>query len=288
MSEFVITTDYTCDIYDGFIEQNNIVRVVMPVTLDGEEFDMETKKITPTEFYSRMSEGQLGRTSQVNQFDALNKFNEILSQGKDVLHLCFSSGVSSSFENFAPTVKELQKKYPDRKIEVVDTLCGSGALGILLYDAIKMQKQGKSLDEIKNYVENNKLNYLHYYIPQDLVYLKRGGRLNAIEATIGSILGIKPVLSLDIHGKINVINKVRGTKKAYKAMVDAVMKDIIIPENDFILMAHSSCFDDAKIIGETLNEKTGLEVKYCDLTCIIGAHVGPNTVAVFFKGNQRA
>lgn len=287
MNKFVITTDYTCDINEDFIKENNIVRVVMPITIDGEEYDLENKIITSKELYDKMRNGASCKTSQANQFDALTKFNEILSNGNDVLHLCFSSGVSSTFENFTPTVNELKKKYPNNKIIVVDTLCGAGALGLMLYDCVKMQKEGKSIEQVSDYVEENKLRYSHYYVVQDLAYLKKGGRINAIEATIGTILGIKPVLSLDSDGKINVVCKVRGAKKAFKAMIDMVMKNIIIPENDFIIMAHSDCIDDAKEIGEVLAERTGLEVKYCDLTCIIGSHVGPNTVSVFFKGNVR-
>ena len=234
-----------------------------------------------------MRAGAACKTSQANQFDAITKFNDLLNKGYDILHLCFSSGVSSTFENFTPTVNELSKKFPDNKVIVVDTLCGSGALGLLLNDCLKLQKQGKSIEEVAQYCEENKLCYLHYYIVQDLVHLKKGGRINAIEATIGTILGIKPVLSLDYVGKINVVGKVRGQKKAFKTMVDMVMKNIIIPENDFLIMAHSDCLEDAKEIGEVLTDRTGLEVKYCDLTCIIGSHVGPNTVAVFFKGHER-
>ena len=259
----------------------------MPITIDGEEYDLENKKISSKDLYDKMRAGAACKTSQANQFDAITKFNDLLNKGYDILHLCFSSGVSSTFENFTPTVNELSKKFPDNKVIVVDTLCGSGALGLLLNDCLKLQKQGKSIEEVAQYCEENKLCYLHYYIVQDLVHLKKGGRINAIEATIGTILGIKPVLSLDYVGKINVVGKVRGQKKAFKTMVDMVMKNIIIPENDFLIMAHSDCLEDAKEIGEVLTERTGLEVKYCDLTCIIGSHVGPNTVAVFFKGHER-
>ena len=287
MKKFVITTDYTCDIYPEFFEENNIVRVVMPITIDGEEYDLENTKITSKDLYDKMRAGSSCKTSQANQFDAITKFNDLLNEGYDILHLCFSSGVSSTFENFTPTVNELSKKFPDKKIMVVDTLCGSGALGLLLSDCIKLQKDVKTIEEVYSYCEENKLCYSHYYIVQDLTHLKKGGRINAIEATIGTILGIKPVLSLDYAGKINVVGKVRGQKKAFKTMIDMVMKNIIIPENDFIIMAHSDCLDDAKEIGNVLVERTGLEVKYCDLTCIIGSHVGPNTVAVFFKGHER-
>lgn len=287
MNKYVITTDYTCDIDNEFFIENNIIRVVMPVSIDGDEYDLENKKITPKELYDKMRNGSICKTSQANQFDAITKFNSILSEGNDILHLCFSSGVSSTFDNFTATVNELKKKYPDRKVIVVDTLCGSGALGIMLYDCIKMQNEGKTIEELQTYLEENKLRYLHYYVVQDLIHLRRSGRINSIEATIGSILGIKPVLSLDYAGKINVVNKVRGSKKAFKAMIDMVMKNIIIPDNDFIIMAHSDCINDAKEIGEVLHERTGLPIRYCDLTCIIGSHVGPNTVAVFIKGHER-
>lgn len=287
MNNFIITTDYTCDINEEFFAENNVMRLIMPITIDEEEYDLESKKITAKELYDKMRNGASCKTSQINQFDAITKFNEILSSGNDVLHLCFSSGVSSSFANFTPTVNELKKKYPNNKIIVVDTKCGSGALGLMLYDCIKMQKEGKSIEEISQYCEENKMRYSHYYVVQDLAYLKKGGRINAIEATIGTILGIKPVLSLDYEGKINVVSKVRGAKKAFKSMIDMVMKNIIIPENDFLIVTHSDCLEDAKEFGSILQERTGLKIVYCDLTCIIGSHVGPNTVAVFFKGHER-
>ena len=197
MKKFVITTDYTCDIYPEFFEENNIVRVVMPITIDGEEYDLENTKITSKDLYDKMRAGSSCKTSQANQFDAITKFNDLLNEGYDILHLCFSSGVSCTFENFTPTVNELSKKFPDKKIMVVDTLSGSGALGLLLSDCIKLQKGGITIEEVYSYCEENKLCYSHYYIVQDLTHLKKGGRINAIEATIGTILGIKPVLSLD-------------------------------------------------------------------------------------------
>lgn len=287
MNNFIITTDYTCDLYDEFWQENDVPLLTMPISVNDKEYDLDKTYISKIDMYNQMREGAVVKTSQVNQFDALQKFDKILSEGKDILHICFSSGVSASFDNFAPTVNELKKRYPNRKIEVVDSLAGSCGLGLIVYDAIKMQKAGKTIDEIKNYIEKNKLKYSHFFVVQDLANLKRGGRISSIEATIGTILGIKPVLTLDTKGKIGVEEKVRGTKKAFKALVDATMKNIVIPENDFILMCHSDCLEDAKSIGVQLEEKTGLKIKYCDLTWLVGAHVGPNTIGVFCKGKER-
>lgn len=214
MNNFVITTDYTCDLYDDFWKENDVPRLKMPISIGDKEYDIESTYISKVDMFNQMREGAIIKTSQVNQFDAMEKFDKILSSGKDVLHISFSSGVSASFENFAPTVNELKKKYPERKIEVLDSLAGSCALGIMLIDAIKMQKEGKTFEQVRDYIENNKLKYAHFFVVQDLINLRRSGRISSIEARIGTILGIKPVLTLDTKGKIGVADKVRGTKKS--------------------------------------------------------------------------
>lgn len=287
MNNYVITTDYTSDQVDGFYERTGIERVILPVDMAGKTYDCRTSNITAKDFYQKMRDGATASTSQVSQFDAMEIFSKHLEKGEDILHFCFSSGCSSSFDNFTATVNELKEKFPDRRVEVIDTLAGSGALGIMVDIADKMKRDGKSLDDVKNWIEENKLKFNHYFIVDDLANLKRGGRLSRIEAALGTVLGIKPVLILDKDGKISAIAKVRGKKKAYQAMIDSVVENIDKDNNDYILMTHGDCPDVVEEIGNRIEELVGIDVKYTDLDYVIGAHAGPDVVAVFFIGKDK-
>lgn len=287
MRDFLITTDYTCDLPENFFSENNIERLIMPFTQNGIEYDIKNKSIPYHDFYQKMREGSGVQTSQVSQYDAKEQFSRILEQNMDVLHISFSSGVSASYENFAPTVKELKMLYPEGNVVVIDSLAGSGGLGLMLYYANKMKQQGKSLQEVASYLEENKLNFNHYFIVDDLQHLKRGGRVNAIEATLGTILGIKPILALDIHGKISAIAKVRGFKKAYSNMVERTLKEIDIAKNDFLIVVHADNLNYGMEVGEKLKAATGLNIEYLNLSYLIGGHTGADTSGIFFIGKKR-
>lgn len=287
MRDFLITTDYTCDLPESFFAENKIERLIMPFNLNGTEYDIKNKNISYHDYYQAMRDGGTVQTSQVNQYDAKEQFSRILEQKKDILHISFSSGVSSSFENFATTVKELNSLYPEGKIAVVDSLSGSGSLGLMLHYAVKMKNQGKSLEDIVAYLEENKLYYNHYFIVDDLQHLKRGGRVSAIEATLGTILGIKPILALDVKGKISAIAKVRGVKKAYSTMIERTLNEIDLSKNEFIIITHADNLGYAKEVGDKISESTKLHVEYLNLSYLIGGHTGADTTAIFFIGKKR-
>lgn len=287
MNKFVITTDYTADLTEQFYQESGIERVLLPFNIGNAEYDIKNSALSYTDFYNKMRSGAVVTTSQVSQYDATQIFSKHLEKGLDILHLCFSSGVSSSFDNFAQTVKDLKVKYPNNRVVVIDTLCGAGALGIMVDKAYKMQQGGKTLDEIATWIEKNKLRFQHFFVVDDLASLRRGGRLSGLEALVGTILGIKPVLALNHAGKILPIAKVRGQKKAYAEMERLTLDQINVEENEYIIVGHGDNLEYAKMVGEPIAKATGLPIVYNYINYLIGAHAGPNVVAVFFLGKTR-
>lgn len=284
---FEIITDATADMPAEFYDKTKIKIVPMPFFIDDTEYGTDLK-ISIEEFYNKIRNGAMPVTAQVKQFDALNTLDKALADGNDVLYLSFSSGISGSFDNMSIVRNELLEKYPDRKIILVDTLCGAGGEGLLVYYANKLKEEGKSMEEIASWCEENKLKFRHLFIVDDLTLLKKGGRISKIEALMGTILGIKPVLELNDKGKIYPVNKCMGRKKAIKAMVEYMRATIIFGENDFIGIGHGDCLDEALKLGEVLKKEFGVEkIVYTHVNELVGSHAGVGSLAVFFIGKKR-
>lgn len=284
---FEIITDATADMPAEFYDKTKIKIVPMPFFIDDTEYGTDLK-ISIEEFYNKIRNGAMPVTAQVKQFDALNTLDKALADGNDVLYLSFSSGISGSFDNMSIVRNELLEKYPDRKIILVDTLCGAGGEGLLVYYANKLKEEGKSMEEIASWCEENKLKFRHLFIVDDLTLLKKGGRISKIEALMGTILGIKPVLELNDKGKIYPVNKCMGRKKAIKAMVEYMRATIIFGENDFIGIGHGDCLDEALKLGEVLKKEFGVEeIVYTHVNELVGSHAGVGALAVFFIGKKR-
>lgn len=208
---FEIVTDNTADLYEGYYEQNPARRLPFSFTLEDRFYERDDEY--PIElFYEKLKAGKLVRTSQINPHDAEVEFEKVLQEGKDVLYIGFSSGMSGSFDNISYIAKGLRIKYPERKIIVVDTLSGAGGEGLLFYYARKMQQEGKSMEEIAEWVENNKLNTHHCFIVSDLINLRNSGRISTLAALFGMIVHINPVLELTREGKIGIVTKSIGRK----------------------------------------------------------------------------
>lgn len=286
MSKYKITTDYTCDLSEDFWKENPTERVIMPYSICGKEYytdeDMDYKV-----YYGLLKAGNMATTSQVVQYDAEERFSKIMAEGYDIIHLGLSGGVSASHENFMATVKSLNEKFPDRKITIVNTLNGSGGLGIMVYEAYKNMKNGMSYEDNVKYLESIVPNVYPLFVVDDLIHLKRGGRLSLVEATLGTLLGIKPLLTLDKNGKIGVEAKARGTKKAHIAMVEKTLNTIIPEDNDFIIIAHADNMEGAERLGNLIKEKVNVDIMYTPLTKVVGSHVGKDTIGIFYKGKAR-
>jgi DegV family protein with EDD domain len=211
-----------------------------------------------------------------------------LAEGKDVLYLGFSSGLSGIFNAGFVASQELSEKYPQRKIYAVNTLCASLGQGLLVYLCAKMQQAGAGIEEVRNYAEDNKLHLCHWFTVDDLFFLKRGGRVSAATAVLGTMLSIKPVMHVDDEGHLIKVGTARGRKASIRALADQVGKRAIDPENQVMFISHGDCINDAKYLEEQL--RTRFHVKDVVISYVgpvIGAHSGPGTVALFFYGTER-
>lgn len=288
MSKYAITTDYTADYSEEFYAETKIDRLILPFNLGKEEYDLRDKKIDFHTFYQSLRDGVGVVTSQVSQYDAKNVFSEYLKQGLDVIHFSFSSGCSSSYDSFNATVNELKEEYPNNRVYIVDSLAGAGALGIMVDKAYRLQQNGMAFDDLIAWAEDEKLRFRHYFIVDDLKFLKKSGRLSGIEATIGSILGIKPVLALDVNGKIKPVAKPRGSKKAYLAMRDYLAEEFDADNNDYVMVGHGDNIETAHKMASIIKESIpDVKIIYNNVSHLIGAHAGPDCLAIFFYAKTK-
>ena len=208
--------------------------------------------------------------------------------GRDALVIAFSSGLSTTYQSAVIAGQDLQEKYPQRKVLVVDSLCASLGQGLLCWHAAQKRDQGMSLEELANWLQTHKLNLCHWFTVDDLKYLKRGGRISAAKALMGTMLNIKPVLHVDDEGHLVNVSTVRGRKASIRAMVEQMAQSALPGENDFISICHGDCYDDACALAEMVKEQLGVKEVFIGYTgAVIGSHSGPGTLALFFLGQYR-
>lgn len=284
---FEIVTDNTADLYEGYYEQNPARRLPFSFTIEDRFYERDDEY--PIElFYEKLKAGKLVRTSQINPHDAEVVFEQVLEEGKDLLYIGFSSGMSGSFDNISYIAKGLRIKYPERKIIVVDTLSGAGGEGLLVYYARKMQAEGKSIEEIADWLEQNKLNAHHCFIVSDLINLRNSGRISTLAALFGMIVHINPVLELTREGKIGIVTKSIGRKKSIAEMVKFFKQNYIQSDNDFILIGHTNCPEEAHAFGAQIEQISGgVPVKYGYINRLVSGCAGYNALSVFFMGQPR-
>ena len=287
MSELIITTDNTSDLPDSYISENDLDILFLSYTIDGETYERENQ-LSAAEFYKRMRNGSMPTTAQINPDMAKEKFTKYLKEGKDILHISFSSGLSGSYNSCRIAAEELQEDFPDRRIVVVDSLCASLGEGLLVHKAVCQKKEGKSLAEITEWLEENKLHLCHNFTVDDLNHLYRGGRVSKAAAVFGTMVNIKPVLHVDDEGHLVPVSKVRGRKKSLTTLVDNMEKQVGKFENDTIFISHGDCLTDAEFVARLVRERFGIQSFLINTVGpTIGAHSGPGTVALFFMGNSR-
>lgn len=290
MKEYVITTENTCDMPYEYYEKNRVEMMYLPCTMDGEVYNKE-HDITPEEFYARMKAGSMPTTSQVNAEDAKKSWMPYLEAGKDILHLGFSSGLSGTCNSCRLAAEELMEEHPEYKIIVVDSLCASMGEGLLLEQALRLKRKGKTIEEVAAWLEENKLHLCHVFTVDDLMHLHRGGRVSKMSAVLGTLVSIKPMLHVDNEGHLILLSKARGRKKALQGLVDMMEERAgsYREKNDTIYISHSACEEDAKYVGELVKKRFPC-VKNVEINSIgstIGAHTGLGTVALFFMGDHR-
>ena len=286
MSEFIITADSTVDLPKEFLKEKQVPVVSLSYIIDGATYK-DGDGLTSKEFYDKIREGAMPTTSQVNPEQARDLFEPILKEGKDLLHIAFTSGLSGTYNSCRIAAEELREEYPERKIIVVDSLCAASGGGLLLYKALELKEQGKSLDEIATWVEENKLHVCHDVTVDDLFHLHRGGRVSKTSAVVGTIIKIKPIIHVNDEGKLIVIGKERGRKKALQTLVDRMEEKSQGFDNDIVMITHGDALEDAEYVKGLIEEKFGItNIMINPLGTVIGSHTGPGVIALFYMGNR--
>ena len=284
-----IVTDSSCDLGIKFIEENNIELIPLLLNLDGEIIkDDLGKSLGYREFYEKLRAGSMPSTSQINIYTFEEKFKELLDAGYEVLYIGLSSALSGTFNSANMARNNILEENPNAKIAVVDSISVSMGLGMLIKKAYEMINEGKMLEEIVQWIEENKSKVIHAILVDDLKHLKRGGRLSASSAAVGTILNIKPLLKLNNSGAVEATEKVKGKKKALKRLASIVKEKAINIENEILYIMHGDALEEAQYLKEIiLQELNFKDVKVEYIGTVIGTHGGPGTIAAVFLGNER-
>lgn len=287
--KFDVITDSACDMPDAYLKEHGVDCVKLGFTMNNVNYEGEGgEKISEKEFYAKLRAGAMPTTYQVTGEMAKRRIEQSLQKDKDVLIVTFSSGLSGTAGSFVVAARELKKAYPKRKIAVVDSLCASMGQGLLLDYVIKKADEGATLEETQKYAEDLKLHICHHFTVDNLFHLKRGGRVSATTAIVGSILKIKPIMHVDDNGKLVAIGKAMGRKKSLHTLVENLFASADMDENDPIFISHGDCIEDVEYVKSLIKEKmpkVRIEVNY--VGSVIGAHSGCGTVALFNKGKKR-
>lgn len=287
MRDYIITVNSTVDLPKEWLEERHVPVIPLRYTMDGETYE-DMNGLSQKEFFDKLRQGIMSVTSQVNPDEAKAAFEPFIKEGKDILHLAFSSGLSGTCNSMMIAAEELREEYPDAKVIVIDTLCACLGEGLLLYKALQQKASGKSIDETAKWVEENKLHICHNVTVDDLHHLHRGGRVSKATAVVGTMVKIKPIIHMDENGTLQVVGKERGRKKSLNKIVDMAVEQSQGWDNDMIMITHGDCLEEAEYVEELAREKLGAkEVLVNNIGTVIGSHTGPGVVAIFCMGNKR-
>ena len=282
-----IITDNFCDFPAEMYEELNLSVVPLVVRFEGKEVSQYSEKWLK-KMYTGLRAGEEATTAAANPQDWNDVIEPVLAAGEDALVMTFSSGLSTTYQSAVIAATELSEKYPDRKIRVIDTLCASLGQGLLVWYACQKRDAGMDFDALADWVEDNKLNLCHWFTVDDLMCLKRGGRVSAATALVGTLLQIKPVLHVDDEGHLINVAKARGRKASIDALAKKLGETGLPGENDTVFISHGDCIEDVKVLEGILKEKYGIKNVFTYYVgAVIGSHSGPGTIALFFMGNKR-
>ena len=288
MRDFIISTDSTADLPTKYLEENNIVVHPLYYIVDGKEYIPGVDDMPVKDFYQALRDGKMPTTSASNPINIISRFQKEINEEHDILHLSFSSGLSSSYNNAQMCAEKIMEEEPESKIIVVDTLSGTVGHGILLMHAVDMKKQGKTIEEIAKWLNDNKKHVIHEFTVSDLNHLYRGGRLSKASAVLGTMLNIQPILHMDDKGGLAAIGKVRGRKKALHTLVDNIEKKSDVTNLKQVFISHGDCIEDAEYVAEKIKQKYGVDdFLISDICPTIGAHTAQGAVVVAYLGNNR-
>lgn len=287
MRDYVITVNSTVDLPKEWVEEKGVPVFTLKYTIDGETYE-DRNGLSEKEFFQKLRDGKMAVTSQINPDEAREKIEPFLKEGKDVLHLCFSSGLSGTYNSMRIAAEELQEDYPEHKVIIIDTLCACMGEGLLLHYTLKKKEEGMSIDELAQWVEENKLHICHNVTVDDLNHLQRGGRVSKTAAVLGTMVQIKPIIHMDNNGTLQVIGKERGRKKSINKILNMTIDQAKGWDNEVIMITHGDCLEDAEYLAGLVREKMGIDnVLINNIGTVIGSHTGPGVLAIFCMGEKR-
>lgn len=287
MKKFEIFTDSSCDMSQAMIEQLDLKLLQLDVTIEDQP-SKPNDKVDIKDFYAQLRGKKSAKTSAVSMGHFREEMKKCLEAGSDVLYIGFSSGLSATYNNGRLAADELATEFPERKILATDSLCASLGQGLLIYYAAQMRQDGAEIEAVYDFCEKNKLHICHQFTVDDLFFLKRGGRINAATAIVGSMLGVKPVLHVDDAGKLINIGKARGRRQSIIAMFDKMKETARMDKYRTVFISHGDCLEDAQILANMIEEHFHPDlIEINPVGPVIGAHSGPGTLALFYYGSVR-
>ena len=290
MRDYVIMTDSCCDLTDQMARELELEVLPLTMHMDGQDYpnDLAGTAISNQEFYKRIRAGKLATTSAVNVGQFQDAMRRVLESGRDIVCVCFSSALSTTYQSAVIAAEDLRAEFPEAEIHVVDSLSASLGQGLLLYLAVEQKRKGLTAAELAKWVEDNRLTVCHWFTMDDLNFLKRGGRVSATTALLGTMLSIKPIMHTSDEGKLVPVSKARGRKAAIAALLDKIEALGIHPEKQTMFICHADCEEDAKAVAQTIQDRFGTPTVHINyIGPVIGSHTGPNTMGIFFVGTQR-
>ena len=287
---FQIVTDSSSNLTDELIEKYKLHILSLMFRVNGKEYYSyeKGKKTELKQFYTMMRNKEEITTTLIDINVCTPIFEQILKQGDDILYIGFSSALSGSYQAASMVLEDLKSVYPDRTLLSVDTLGASMGEGLLVYHAAKLREEGKDINEVYNWVLENRLHLCHWFTVDDLFFLKRGGRVSGTSAVLGTILGVKPIMHMDNEGRLILVEKARGRKRSLDTLLDHMQKTAIEPQNQTVFISHGDCIEDAQYVADQVKQRFHVKdilINYVDP--VIGAHSGPGTIALFFIGTER-
>lgn len=290
MKKYKLLCDCTADLPDSYYKEHNIETIFLPIMMDGVTYE-SSNDFDIKEFYQKMRDGSMPTTSQATPDAYTVFFNKEMENGEyDLLFLSFSSALSGSYNSARLAAEDIMSENPDTKIYVIDSLCASLGEGLLLHKACEVRDKGASIDELKDWIENNRLHIVHDFTVDDLNHLHRGGRVSKATAIIGTLANIKPILHVDNEGRLIAVGKVRGRKKAIQALLENMEQKIgsYRDKNDIVFICHGDCEEDAIAVTEEIKKRFGIEkFLYYYTGATIATHSGPGTLSIFYMGDVR-
>ncbi len=293
MQNFKIVMNSTADLPLSYIKENDLGLLYLQCIINGKTYGEDNaEKLDLKEFYQMMRDGEMPTTSQINPAQAKSMFEKCLETTNEILCLAFSSGLSGTYNSIKIAAEEVMEEHPECKIKVLDSLCASLGEGLFVYHAVRLQKEGKSMEETARWLEDHKLNFVHVFTVDDLFHLYRGGRVSKTTALLGTVAAIKPIMHVDNEGKLIPMKNVRGRKKSLKALVDYMEEK----QGDFLQMnkecvvtiSHSDALEDAEWVRDEIRSRFGIENFIINMIGpVIGSHTGTGTIALFFMGTER-